>query len=104
MCSDFVIAVHGDTQHEKYEPEDFRSFENTITRVINLGLIAQSEHILEKADILIKPDLTGINILDLDSKSLEKAIAAGKAAAVKKIPEIKKRYEKKARQLRIAEN
>lgn len=104
MGSDIVIAVDVDTQHEKYEPEDFRSFENTITRVINLGLIAQSEHILEKADILIKPDLTGINILDLDSKSLEKAIAAGEAAAVKKIPEIKKRFEQKSRQLRVAEN
>lgn len=102
MGSDIVIAVDVDTQYEKYKPKDFRSFENTITRVINLGLRAQSEHILEKADVLITPDLTGINILDLDSKSLEKAIAAGEAAAIKKIPEIRKRLEQKTKLLKSA--
>lgn len=102
MGADVVIAVDVDTQYEKYELKDFRSFESTITRVINLGLRAQSEHILEKADIVIKPDLTGINILDLDTKSLEKAIAAGEEAAMKKIPEIKKRLEQKTKLLKAA--
>lgn len=100
MGSDIVIAVDVDTQYEKYDSKDFRSFESTITRVINLGLRAQSEHILEKADIVISPDLTGINILDLDTKSLEKAIAAGEKAAITKIPEIKKRLEQKTKLLK----
>lgn len=100
MGSDLVIAIDVDSQNEIYRHKDFKSFENTITRVINLGLKAQSEHILEKADILIKPDLVGVNILDLDSKSLEKAITAGEEAAMKKIPEIKRKLELKERQLK----
>ena len=100
MGSDIVIAIDVDTQYETYRLKDFRSFETTITRVINLGLRAQSEHILEKADILITPNLEGVNILDLDTKSLEKAISAGEEAAIKKIPEIRKKLEQKTKLLK----
>ncbi len=91
MGSDIVIAIDVDSQQEKYKKEDFKSFENTITRAINLGLRAQSEFLLDKADIVISPNLSGINILDLDPKSLRKAIEAGEESAIKKMPEIKKK-------------
>ena len=104
MGADIVIAVDVDSKLETTTPQDFKSFEAVITRVITIGLKAQSENILDKADIVIKPDLKGIGILDLDNKNLEEAIKAGEEAAIKKIPEIKKRIQQKTHTMRIADN
>lgn len=104
MGADLVIAIDVDTKLEKVHLKDFRKFERVITRVISLGLKAQSEHILEKADIIISPNLSSVGILDLDSKSLLKAISAGEEAAIKKLPEIRKKLKIKTNQLRLAEN
>ncbi len=102
MGSDIVIAVDVDTKLEQRNLNDFKTFQGVITRVISLGLKAQSEHILDKADIVISPNLTGINILDLDPKNLAKAIKAGEEEAEKMIPKIKKKIEQKSSTMRIA--
>ena len=95
MGSDIVIAIDVDTKLEQRSLKDFRSFEGVLTRVISLGLKAQSEHILEKADIVISPNLGSIGILDLDPKSLAKAIKSGEEEAEKMLPKIKKKFEQK---------
>ncbi len=102
MGSDIVIAIDVDAKMEQSKPEDFRSFEGVIIRVISLGLKAQSEYILNKADIVISPNLAGVGILDLDPKSLAKAIKAGEKEAEKLIPSIKRTIEQKTTALRIA--
>lgn len=102
MGSDIVIAVDVDSKLENMSPKDFRSFEGVITRVITLGLKAQSEYILEKADVVITPALN-IGILDLDEESLAKAIKAGEDETIKMLPKIKKKLEQKTHALRIAE-
>ena len=104
MGADFTIAVDVDSKLETVKPKDFRSFESIITRIINLGLKAQSEHILEKADIVISPNLTEIGILDLDEVSLAKAIKAGEEEAIKMMPLIKKKMQQRAKTLRIVQN
>src|SRR3989338_6915374 len=103
MGADIVIAIDVDAKPEEAKSENFRSFEGVITRVINLGLLAQSELVLEKADIVISPDLNGVGILDLDTQSLIKAIKAGEDEAIKMIPKIKKKIEQKTSTLNIAE-
>lgn len=102
MGSDIVIAVDVDAKLEQRNLNDFKTFQGVITRVISLGLRAQSEHILDKADIVISPDLTGVNVLDLDPKSLAKAIKAGEEEAQKMIPKIKKKIEQKSYAMNIA--
>lgn len=102
MGSDVVIAVDVDAKLEQRSQKDFKTYEGVITRVISLGLKAQSEHILDKADIIISPDLTGVNILDLDTKNLAKAIKAGEEEAKKMLPKIKKRIAQKTSAMRIA--
>ena len=104
MGADIVIAINVDSKLEESKLEDFKSFEGVITRVINLGLKAQSQNILDKADIVISPDLTGVGILDLDKKSLVKAIQAGEEETIKMLPKIKKKLKEKDAALRIAEN
>lgn len=95
MGSDLVIAIDVDAKLEQRSLRDFRSFEGVITRVISLGLKAQSEHILDRADIVISPNLGSIGILDLDPKSLAKAIKSGEEEAEKMLPKIKKKIEQK---------
>ena len=95
MGSDIVIAIDVDAKLEQRSLKDFRSFEGVITRVISLGLKAQSEHILDKADIVISPNLGSIGILDLDPKSLARAIKSGEEEAEKMLPKIKKKIEQK---------
>jgi NTE family protein len=104
MGSDLVIAVDVESKLNHSKPEDFKSFEGVITRVINLGLKAQSEHVLDKADIVISPNLKDIGILDLDKESLITAIKTGEEEAIKMLPKIKKKLEQKSNRLRIAEN
>lgn len=103
MGADFVIAVDMDAKHEVSKHSNFRSYEGVITRVITLGLKAQSEDILERADIIISPDLTGVGVLDLDSTSLQKAIKAGEEATIKKLPEIQKKLKLKTNALRVVQ-
>ncbi|MBI2995595.1 MAG: patatin-like phospholipase family protein [Candidatus Melainabacteria bacterium] len=102
MGANLIIAVDVDTKMETLNKEDFRSFESVLTRAISLGLRAQSESILSKADVVINPDLTGIGILDLDKKSLAKAIKAGEEETIKLIPKIKRKIEEKNYALRTA--
>ena len=95
MGSDIVIAIDVDAKLEQRSSKDFRTFQGVITRVISLGLRAQSEHVVDKADIVISPNLTGIDILDLDPVSLARAIKAGEEETEKIIPKIKKKIEQK---------
>jgi len=99
MGADLVIAVDVDAKTEKVKKEDFRTFEGIIARVINLGLQAQSEHALEKADIIINPYLIGVSTTDLHSKNLIRAIKAGEDETIKAIPLIRKKIEQKTQAL-----
>ena len=101
MGADLVIAIDVDSKLDVSKPEDFKTFEGVITRVISLGLKAQSEHILEKADVIISPELTGVGIVDLDSKSLLMAIKAGEEEAIKQLPKIRKKIQQKSQMLRV---
>ena len=102
MGSDIVIAVDVDSKLEQRSLKDFRTFQGVITRVISLGLRAQSEHVVEKADIVISPNLNGVGILNLDPQSLAKAIKSGEEEAERMIPKIKKKFEEKSSEMRIA--
>lgn len=101
MGADIVIAVDVDEKQEPYQPQDFKSYTDVISRILQLGLRAQSEFILNDADIVIKPNLKGIGILDLDSESLTKAIKAGEDEATKMIPEIKKKINLRTQALKL---
>ncbi|MBI3589788.1 MAG: patatin-like phospholipase family protein [Candidatus Melainabacteria bacterium] len=104
MGADIVIAVDVDRKLEEIKSENFRSFEGIIIRVIGLGLRAQSEAALDKADIVISPDLKEVGILNLDKVSLAKAIKVGEEEAINMLPKIKKKIEQKTIALRVAEN
>ncbi len=103
MGADIVIAVDVDAKLETSTPESFRTFEGIITRVITLGLRAQSKYVLDNADIIISPNLSGVGILDINPKSLSTAIKLGEDAAIKTIPNIRKLIEQKEKVLRVAE-
>ena len=102
MGADIVIAIDVDSRTEIRKPEDFKTFQGVVTRVINLGLRAQAENILNKADVIISPNLAGIGILDLDVASLAKAIKAGEEETIRILPKIEKQVKEKASLLKTA--
>ena len=103
MGADIVIAINVDEKLETTHLQDFRTFEAVITRVIGIGLKAQSGNVLDKADVVIIPDLSDVGILDLGRENLLRAIKAGEEAAMKKIPEIKKKMQQKIHVMKVAE-
>lgn len=104
MGSDIVIAVDVDAKVENRNLKDFRTYEGVITRVISLGLRAQSEHTADKADIVISPNLSNVAILDLNPKSLATAIKAGEEEAEKMLPKIRKKLEQKTSAMKVAQS
>lgn len=103
MGADIVITVDVDAKLETIRSDSFTSYEGIITRVIALGLQAQSRSVLDRADVIIIPDLNGVGFLDLNPKSLSTAIRVGEEAAQKAIPLIKKVIKQKEQILRVAE-
>ena len=104
MGADIVIAVDVDGKLDTREAKDFRSFQGVITRIISLGLRAQSENVLAKADIIISPNLTSVGILDLDKESLANAIRVGEEETLKAVPKIKSLLQKKTNLLYFSSN
>ena len=51
--------------------------------------------------MIISPELTGVGIVDLDSKSLLMAIKAGEEEAIKQLPKIRKKIQQKSQMLRV---
>ncbi len=103
MGADIVIAVDVDAKLETIRSDSFTSYEGIITRVIALGLQAQSRSVLDRADVIIIPDLNDVGFFDLNPKSLSTAIRVGEEAAQKAIPLIKKVIKQKEQILRVAE-
>jgi NTE family protein len=103
MGANIVIAVDVDVneQQEPYKSQDFKTYENIINRILQLGLRARSDFILTDTEIIIKPDLKGINILDLSAENLTKAMKAGEDEATKMIPEIKRKMNLRTQALEL---
>lgn len=95
LGADIIITISIDPWQEACVPQtDFNTFEKVLTRVINLSLIAQSENKLNHADVVIKPSVSDIGILDLGEENLKRAIKAGENAAYEVIPQIRKLINK----------
>lgn len=103
MGADIVITVDVDVneKQEPYKAQDFKSYEDIINRILQLALRARSEFILSDTEIVIKPNLEGIDILDLGAENLTKAMKAGEDEATRIIPEIRKKFNLKTQALKL---
>ncbi len=93
LGADFVIAVDIDDNLQTIEKKAFRKIGSVSQRAINLQLSSLDSYQHEKADFVIHPDVSGIQLLDGKSKDALRAIKAGEDAARKLLPELKKKIE-----------
>jgi len=88
MGADIVIAVNVDEGLEELQPKHFRKIGSVGNRCINMHLSKLDEPQLEKADIVIHPNVNGIELLSRDLKDIERCSKAGEEAALKALPQI----------------
>lgn len=86
---DVIIVIDATPQIDQKNLKEFNSFENIITRTINIALGTQKKASLSKADLVITPNLNGMEMLDLDKKKLTEAIAEGEKSTQEAIPRLK---------------
>ena len=103
MGADIVIAV--DVSSELYSKEKLNSLVRVMEQSINFRGIERSREQQKLSDILIKPDVNDVSILQFEN--IPKLLEAGKEAAYSKYDELKKiadeqsKYEKEDRGIPI---
>src|SRR5690606_32932446 len=90
LGADMVLAVNVDERFDQLEPEHFRKMGSVSKRIVTLQLHHIDQPEIEKACVLIHPDVTGIGLLSTKRKDQIRAIEAGEEAARLALPEIKK--------------
>ncbi|MBX9687205.1 MAG: patatin-like phospholipase family protein, partial [Candidatus Obscuribacterales bacterium] len=93
LGAEFVIAVDIDDDLKIHSKEDFRKIGSVARRAVNMQLSALDSFQRPKADFVIHPDVTGIELLDGSPKDALKAIKAGEDAARKAMPELKRKLQ-----------
>jgi NTE family protein len=95
MGADIVIAVDVD---DTFEPaatiDSFRRIGSVSHRTLNMFLAKVDEPELKSADIVIHPDVNGINLLSMHKCDALRAIAAGEEAANNALAAIIKQINK----------
>lgn len=90
MGADIVIAVDIDERIDELPMSEFEKFGSVAHRVICLHLAKVDQDSLNKANIVIRPDVNGIRMVSTKRKDAKAAVAAGVAACEKVLPEILK--------------
>jgi NTE family protein len=98
MGGDIVIAVDVDERFDQLPLESFKALGSVSKRMLSLQLASSDAMLLQKADIVIHPEVDGIGLISTKTKDATQAIAAGEKAAWDAIPAIKD----KLRQVRAA--
>jgi len=92
--ANFVIAIDVDETPKTALDKDFHKIGSVTKRVLDLHWRSLDQAALEDADIVIRPQVDGINIISTSSKDADAAIRAGEQAARRAAPAIKEYLEK----------
>ncbi|MBY0357022.1 MAG: patatin-like phospholipase family protein [Candidatus Obscuribacterales bacterium] len=90
LGADYVIAVNVDDDLHTLPTDHFRKTGSVTARAINMHLSAIDAFQLDKADIVIHPDVTGIRLLSRKVKDVDIAVKAGECAAENALPSIRR--------------
>ena len=85
-----IIAVSVDEELKPVDIKNFTSLKSIANRVASIVLTVVDAFHLQKADVAIVPDVSGITILSDNPEDVRKAIKAGEDAAEASLPEIRK--------------
>ena len=85
---DIIIAVNVDERFSNEPMDSFRKVGSVSKRTLDLYLHQEDQRSGLLADVLIHPDVDGINLISTSKKDAERAIAAGEKAAREALPAI----------------
>lgn len=91
LGADFVIAVDIDDDLKLLDKKDFRRIGSVSRRAVNMQLSSLDSFQQDKADFLIHPDVSGIDLLDGNPSDARRAIKSGEDIAKELIPELKRK-------------
>lgn len=93
MGADIVIAVDVDENFLAELPKrHFRRIGSVGHRALDMVLAKVDEPQLKAADVVIRPDVTGIHILSSKTKDASYAMDAGTKAALEALPQIREKF------------
>jgi NTE family protein len=91
LGADFVIAVDIDDDLKTLQKKDFHKIGSVSRRAINIQLSSIDSVQQDRADFVIHPDVSGIELLDGNPKDARRAIKAGEEITRKLIPDLKRK-------------
>ena len=96
LGADLIIAVDVDeTFNPPADPDAFRKIGSVPPRVVSMILAKVDQEQVTEADVHFQPDVNGISLLSKKSADAHKAMAAGEAAAMTALPEIRRKIAEK---------
>lgn len=98
MGADIVIAVDVDESITPVPTKTFRKIGSVGFRCVNMNLATMDKPQSEIADVVIHPDVDGIELLSRSRKDIDQALASGLKAATDAIAEIRAEINKKMMQ------
>ncbi|MBI4532628.1 MAG: patatin-like phospholipase family protein [Candidatus Melainabacteria bacterium] len=93
MGADIVIAVDVDERVSQVPIESFRKLGSVSKRILTLYLAQKDQEELDKADIVIHPQVDGIGLISTRIADAKHAMAAGEAAAREALPAIRQKLQ-----------
>lgn len=93
LGADFVIAVDIDDNLKTLEKKDFRKIGSVSQRAINMQLSALDAFQTAKADFVLHPDVSGIQLLDGNPKDAVRAVKAGEEITEKSLGRLKAKLQ-----------
>ncbi len=95
MGADIVIAVDVDENLGLINTNHFRKIGSVSYRCVNMHLAKLDEPQVDQADIVIHPNVDGVELLSRDMKDIDLCLKAGEKAAKAAIPTIQERLNRK---------
>lgn len=92
--ADIVIAVNVNEEVKPIEPRMLKSLRNFVNRVTSIVVSELDERYRQSADVMIRPDVSGISLLSKRREHMERAIAEGEKAAREALPAIRAQLSK----------
>ena len=90
LGADIIIAVNVDEDFSEVPLETFRKPGSMGKRMLTWDLWDSDSKLCAKANVTIKPQVTGIGLISRSKKEGTQALEAGEVAARSKVPEIKR--------------
>jgi NTE family protein len=87
--ADIIIAVSVDEEMKPLPKKKFKEFASVPNRSLSMVLDSMDKERLKAADVVIRPDVSGMSLLSTDVRSADRAIAQGELTAREALPKIR---------------